>query len=79
MGLNTDDIPKLLRAIASGAHAKENKHDVIFLAAADEIDQLKEVAKRYIYAWATVLKERDELFAEINKPGMTKKRPKDNS
>jgi uncharacterized coiled-coil DUF342 family protein len=65
MTSNTNDIPKLLRAIASGTQAQENKHDVILLAAADEIDQLKEVARRYIQAWIMVMKERDELRAEV--------------
>jgi len=32
-------IPKLLRAIASGRQAQENWHDVIFNAAADQIDE----------------------------------------
>ena len=37
---NVKSIPKLLRAIASGQDAKDNKHDLIFLAAADLIEGL---------------------------------------
>jgi hypothetical protein len=36
-----ESLPKLLRAIASGTQAKENKHDIILNAAADEIEQLR--------------------------------------
>jgi len=32
------DLPKLLRAIAGGTQAKENRHDIIFNAAADELE-----------------------------------------
>jgi hypothetical protein len=41
----SDDIPKLLRAIARGTQAQENKHDVILDAAADEIERLREVLR----------------------------------
>ena len=34
-------VPKLLRAIADGSDAKERLHDIIFIAAADEIDRLR--------------------------------------
>ena len=37
------DLPKLLRAIAGGTLAKENKHNIIFNAAADEIDELWDI------------------------------------
>ena len=40
MGMNTPEtISKLLRAIAGGVDAKENNHDVIFLAAARIIEE----------------------------------------
>jgi hypothetical protein len=40
MGMNTPEtISKLLRAIAGGTDAKENNHDVIFLAAARMIEE----------------------------------------
>jgi hypothetical protein len=35
------DLPKLLRAIASGSQAIENKHDIILIAAAEEIERLR--------------------------------------
>jgi hypothetical protein len=39
-----EDLPKLLRAMASGTQAKENRHDIILEAAADEIERLKGVS-----------------------------------
>ena len=39
-----DDTPNLLRAIAGSTHAREFKHDVIFNAAADELDRLRGTA-----------------------------------
>lgn len=41
-----EDLPKLLRAIANGEQAKEDKHDIIFKAAADELDERRADAKR---------------------------------
>lgn len=38
-----DCIPKLLRAIALGSDARENRHDVIFNTAAREIELLREL------------------------------------
>lgn len=35
------DLPKLLRAIAGGSNAKKTKHDVILLAAADELERAR--------------------------------------
>jgi hypothetical protein len=36
-----EDLPKLLRAIAGGTQAQENRHDIIFNAAADELERLR--------------------------------------
>lgn len=38
---NLQEIPKLLRAMATGESAKEAKHDVILLAAAKLIERLE--------------------------------------
>lgn len=34
------DLPRLLRAMAAGTDAQESRHDIIFTAAADEIERL---------------------------------------
>jgi hypothetical protein len=39
------DLPKLLRAVAAGTDAKNGRQDVIFNAAADEIERLRERIK----------------------------------
>lgn len=39
-----DDLPKLLRAIANSENAKEGRHDVIFNAAANEIETSRMLA-----------------------------------
>lgn len=36
--MKNEALPKLLRAIAAGSQAKENRHDVILNAAADELE-----------------------------------------
>lgn len=36
-----NDLPKLLRAIASGTQARALMHDIIFNAAADELERLR--------------------------------------
>jgi hypothetical protein len=37
------DLPRLLRAIAGGTIAQENKHDIIFNAAADELERFARI------------------------------------
>jgi hypothetical protein len=39
--MKNEALPKLLRAIANGTQAKENRHDIILNVAADEIEQLR--------------------------------------
>ena len=52
-----EDLPQLLRAIARGTQAQENKHDIVFNAAADEIERLRALiheviaAKRMPHEW----------------------------
>jgi len=60
-----EHIPKLLRAIAGGADAKKQKHDIIFNAAADEIDRLHASLARTLNNKAellAVLKDAEEFF-----------------
>lgn len=45
MSNNPRDIVKLLRAIATGTDAQEKKHDVIFLAAADMIENSEQIVR----------------------------------
>jgi HAMP domain-containing protein len=41
-----EDLPRLLRVIARGTQAQENKHDIVFNAAADEIERLRAQCER---------------------------------
>lgn len=41
-----NDVVKLLRALATGSVHKANKHDIIFTAAADEIERLREALEQ---------------------------------
>jgi hypothetical protein len=58
-----DDTPDLLRAIARSTHAQEFKHDVIFNAAADELDQLRESNERSVMS--TTIDENVSYRAQI--------------
>jgi hypothetical protein len=43
-----DNIAKLLRAMAGGTQAKENKHDIILNAAADKMERLETSLQRIV-------------------------------
>jgi hypothetical protein len=51
------DLPKLLRAIAGGSDAKANKHDIIFNAAAAELEASRNLVKAGSAAIPEPLKE----------------------
>lgn len=55
-----EDVPHLLRAIAGGSQAKENRHDIILVAAADEIDRLRNILVEANNTW------RHEFETEVN-------------
>lgn len=40
--MTKESLPMLLRAIAGGSETKRLKHDIIFCAAADEIERLRQ-------------------------------------
>jgi hypothetical protein len=50
-------LPKLLRAIAGSADAKRVGHDVIFNAAADELDELRASKEQFRLALSDMLVE----------------------
>ena len=52
------DLPKLLRAVAGGSNAKESRQDIIFTAAADEIEGLRGLAAEML---AVLLSAREQL------------------
>jgi hypothetical protein len=43
--MENEQLPELLRAIASGTQAQENKHDIILNAAADELEELRHLTR----------------------------------
>lgn len=45
--MQNPDLPKLLRALAGGTDAKARKHDVIFNAAADELERLDRATEHF--------------------------------
>ncbi len=62
-----ETLPKLLRSIAAGADAQERKHDVIFGAAADEIERLRAQADNDAQVIGDLLQENERLRAVITR------------
>ena len=65
-----EDLPRLLRAIAQGSNAKDAKHDIIFNAAADEIERLRGVLVDANNNWRhdfdrEVTEATDKLFKKL--------------
>lgn len=63
--LMSDDLTRLLRAMASGTQAQENKHDIILHAAADEIDKLRSAFVLFLAAQNEIDKLRNALAEAI--------------
>jgi hypothetical protein len=58
-------LPQLLRAIADGSLAVSNRHDVIFNAAADEIERLRRVNKEIVAVGDSLIAENDQMRAAL--------------
>jgi hypothetical protein len=62
----TDDLPKLLRAIARSTQAQETKHDVVFNAAADLIDDLRATIAEQDQEIGTLNRQNIELRGAVS-------------